>query len=125
MVLEPWADGMWREELGQGSCLWDTAPAPENTAGSEGSRHRAKARVALLWNERKVPLPDPEHWRLSAVVLGLIGGAMKTPMGGVLWDMGNTEEEWRLGAQAEGPCAIPTSSTQHRRAEHGLGAPGP
>lgn len=70
MVLESWADGMWREGLRRGACLWDTAPAPENTAGPEGSRHRAQARVALLWNARQAPLPGPEHWRLSTVVLG-------------------------------------------------------
>lgn len=29
---------------------------------------------------------------------------MKTPMGGVLWDTGNTEEEWRLGLRQKVPA---------------------
>lgn len=45
MVLEPQADGKWRGELGLGACPRDTAPDPEDTAGLEGGRHRAKARA--------------------------------------------------------------------------------
>lgn len=74
MVLEPLTNGIWTGSLGKVSAGRTHLQPQRTQQGQRAAGTGPRPGAALLWSERKVPLPGPEHLRLSAVVPGALLG---------------------------------------------------